>query len=34
MPKQELNGHELTREGLTADGSFTVAEMTEFREIR
>jgi hypothetical protein len=25
MPKQSLNRHELTREGLTTDGSFTTA---------
>jgi hypothetical protein len=34
MPKQELNGHELTREGLTMYGSFTAATMTSLGEIR
>jgi hypothetical protein len=34
MPKQELDGHELTRGGLTTDGSFTAAIMTSLGEIR
>jgi hypothetical protein len=34
MPKQKLDGYELTREGLATDGPFTTAEMTKFREIR
>jgi hypothetical protein len=34
MPKQSLNGPELTREGLTTDGSFTAATTTSLGEIR
>jgi hypothetical protein len=34
MPKQSLNGHELAREGLTTDGSFTAATTTSLGEIR
>jgi hypothetical protein len=34
MPKQSLNRHELTREGLTMDGSFTTATTTSLGEIR
>jgi hypothetical protein len=34
MPKQELDGCELTQGRLATDGSFTAAKMTKPREIR
>jgi hypothetical protein len=34
MPKQELYRHELTRGGMTTDGSFTTVTMTSLGEIR
>ena len=34
MPKQELDEYELTRGGLTTDGSFMAATMTNLGEIQ
>jgi hypothetical protein len=34
MPKQSLNGYQLTREGLTTDGSFATATTTSLGEIQ
>jgi hypothetical protein len=34
MPKKVLNGHELTREWLTTDGSFTAATRTSLGKVR